>query len=72
MAYQNTVPKAKKTVVATRIERETGSRPRAHQARPTATAPSATETSRSLVAMPQRATNGMRTIAGNGGNGRSP
>ena len=56
-------------MVARRIRRETGSPPSAHQARPTATAPSPTETARMSVSSPQIATNGSSTIAGSGGNG---
>ena len=70
-AYQRTVPNAKKIVVAIRIRRETGSRPSAHHAIPTSTAPVRAETARMSVPMPQMATNGTSTIAGSGGNGRS-
>ena len=71
-AYQKTVPKPKKIVTARRTGRLTGSRPRAHQQRPTSIAPRTTETARSSVASPNSATTGMRTMAGSGGNGRSP
>ena len=60
-AYQNTVPNPKNSVVAARIARDTRSRPRAHQARPTAIAPSPTDTSRMSVVTPQSATNGIST-----------
>ena len=65
-AYQTTVPKPKKTVTASRTGRPTGRRPRAHQHSPTSIAPTTTETARSSVATPHSATNGMRTIAGQG------
>src|SRR4029079_11155476 len=69
---QNTVPNAKKTVVPRRTAGPTGSRPIAHQHRPTSTAARTVKIAWSFVAGPQSATNGTRSTAGSGGNGSNP
>ena len=53
-AYQKTVPKAKKTAVASRTARSIRSRPSIHQHSPTSTAARAVNSSWSSVARPQR------------------
>ena len=70
--YQKTVPKAKKTVVPSRTTTLTGRRPIAHQQSATSTAARTMKTTWSLTERPQAATNGRRTNAGSGGNGRRP
>ncbi len=69
--YQNTVPKAKNSVVARRTTGSTGNRPMAHQQIATSIAARTVKMTWSLVARPHSATNGSRTTAGSGGNGSS-
>ena len=71
-AYHKTVPKPRKTVVATRTQVRIGSLPSIHQAIPTSRAPRIAKISWPLVARPHSHTKGMSTTAGNGGNGTNP
>jgi hypothetical protein len=70
--YQNTVPNAKKAVVATRAKAPTPNRPTIHQQIATSSAASAVKKAWSSVASPKIATIGTNSRAGNGGNGMSP
>ena len=70
-AYQNTVPKPKKTVVASRTRRETGSRPSAHQASPTSIAPSSDRDRPDVGGQAPDRHERQEQIAGRGGNGSS-
>ena len=71
-AYQNTVPKPRKTVTASRTQVRIGSLPSNHQAIPTSIPPRIAKISWPLAARPHTATKGTRMIAGSGGNGTSP
>ena len=69
VAHHQTVPVAKITTVMARTVSRSRSPPSIHQASPTPSAPSPTAIASWSVASPQTATNGIRTIAGSGGNG---
>ena len=72
-AYQNTVPKAKNSVVARRIDSsDIAAVPSIHQQSATSTAASIVKSSWSSVARPHTATKGRSNSAGSGGNGSRP
>src|SRR5688500_11771666 len=70
--YQNTVPNAKNSVVASRATTWIRRRPSIHQQIATSSAARVVKIVWSSAASPQAATNGTRIRAGSGGNGISP
>ncbi len=70
-AHHQTVPVANRIVVRTRTDSRIRRPPSIHHATPTPIAARATAIASWSVVSPKSATNGSRTSAGSGGNGRS-